>query len=143
MFIAIFRDMAKFKRIGNLLSQFFSKSSFGFNGENVNVFARNFFDFNTSIFRADDGGSLGISIKNESKVVFLDDINSFVNQNRLNGESIFDSLVSDKVISDHLTSVFLDLFGRFTELDSSLKSRGQVSFSSTSGVNLGFYDQST
>jgi hypothetical protein len=40
-----------------------------------------FFDFNSSIFRVDDSGSLGCSVKEERQIELLLDVDTFVDEN--------------------------------------------------------------
>lgn len=58
LFNGIFADVIEFKNIDYLLSDLGGKSFLGLNGENVDVFFVDFFDFDSSILGTDDCGSL-------------------------------------------------------------------------------------
>lgn len=78
LFESIFFNVIEFQNINNFLSSGISASFFRFNREDMNEFGVNFFDFNSSEFGDNNGRSLRCSIKNESQVEFLLNINSFM-----------------------------------------------------------------
>jgi len=130
--------MCESEDISDFLGKFLGKSFFRFNWEDMNVFWVNFFDFNTTIFGAYNSWSLWGSVKNKGQVKFLNDVNSFMDQDSIDSESLFGSLMCNQIISDHLFSEFSDLFCWFTYFDSPFETAGEMTFSSSSCMYLGF-----
>jgi len=54
----------------------------------------NLFDLHTSLSRCHNGGTLAVSIENESKINLPDNINSLMNENSIDLQSLFGCLMS-------------------------------------------------
>lgn len=66
-----------------------------------------------------------------------------MDQHGVNQQSVFGGLMSDEVVSKHLLGEFSDFLGSLDDLDSSFQPAGQMSFSSTSGVDLSFKNEAS
>lgn len=140
LFLGLNSHGFEFEGLDHLVDLIIGESDLRFNHFNQNVFFIDFFDFDSSVFGTDEGGSLTLSVKNESEIDFSLDVNSFMDKYGVNLESLLGSLVSNQVVANHFSGKISDLFGRVTELDSSLETTGQMAFSSSSGVHLSFYN---
>jgi hypothetical protein len=95
------------------------------------------FNFNSSKLGTDKSGSLTLSIEDESEVKFSLDVNSFVNKDGIDLESLLGGLVGDEVVTDHLLGEFPNFFRSVDQLDAAFESAGEMAFSTAAGVHLG------
>jgi hypothetical protein len=126
------------------VKQVLSDSSVNFNGIDFNSLRVSFgdlLDFHSSLKRSNNCGSLAVSVQNESKIDLSDDINSFVDQDSVDFESVFSGLMGHQVVTNHFGCEFLDLLRSFEDLDSSLQAATEGSLSSASSVHLSFENE--
>lgn len=134
----------KFQFFNHLIDLCISRPCAWFKWINQNrtrVFLCYLFNFHSSVNAGNHSWSLAVSIEDECKINLTLYVNTFVDQNCINLKSLFNCLVRYKIVSKHLFSEFFYFIRSIKNLNSSLKSRSKMSFSSSSSMDLRLENQ--
>ena len=69
------------------------------------------------------------------------DVDAFVDEHALDGQSLGSSLVRDEVVAEHLASEISDLLRRLQDLNTAFESGVEVALASSTSVDLGLQDK--
>lgn len=88
-----------------------------------------------------DAQSLVLSVVQEGQVDLTVDVNTFMDQHRLYGQTFLRGLVGDQVVANHSFSLFAHDLGSLHNVDAALHAGSQVTLTATASLHLGFHDE--
>ena len=107
----------------------------------VRVFLSDLLNIHTTSGAAYYTETLVLAIMENGKIELLIDVDTLVDEDRLNEETLRRSLVSDQVVSNHLLGLLSNLLGGLADLDTALQARSELALATATSLDLSLEDE--